>query len=596
MIWKSAKRIPLNLIKYMAKQAEIIKILERTGVLTAEQLPEIMAEAQNGKKEFTEVLLEKNIVDAEALCKIKAEAYKLPYENLLEKQISEGVLNTISSEVAQNYKIICFDKTSRKIKVGITDPENFKAMEAIDFLAKEGKLQVEYYLISEDSFRAAFKQYQSLDKELDTALKSRAEDEEELTTASEKEEAELDEISKSAPITKIVSVIIRHAVEGGASDIHIEPLANETRVRYRIDGILHTSLVLPKSVHSALVARIKVMAKLKLDETRIPQDGRIRLIINDKETDFRVSSLPLVGAEKIVMRILETSKKAPTLEELGFEGQQMKVLKKNLKKTEGILLATGPTGSGKSTTLFSILTILNKEGVNIATLEDPVEYQIKGINQSQIKPDIGYTFASGLRSFLRQDPDVIMVGEIRDEETAEMAIHAALTGHYVLSTLHTNRAADTIVRLVDMKVQPFLLGSTMHTIIAQRLARKICTHCKERIKLPEESMEEIKKEIKNITVPYIKGIIKNFDENKLIFHKGKGCPRCGNTGYAGRVALSEVLDITEELKQLIINGAKSLDDETINKTQKFISIKQDGVIKVLSGATTLEEVYRISKT
>ena len=581
----------------MEKQAEIIKILEQTGVITPEKVSEIMAEVSRGKKQFEEVLLEKNIVDAESLYKIKAQAYKLPYENLLEKDISEGVLNTISSEVAQNYKIICFDKTSKKIKVGITDPENFKAMEAVDFLAKEGKLQVEYYLISEDSFKAAFKQYQSLDKELHTALESRAANEEEdLITASEKEETELSEISKSAPITKIVSVIIRHAVEGGASDIHIEPLANETRVRYRIDGILHTSLILPKSVHSALVARIKVMAKLKLDETRVPQDGRIRLVINDKETDFRVSTLPLVGAEKVVMRILETSKKAPTLEELGFEGEQLKVIKKNLKKTEGILLSTGPTGSGKSTTLFSLLTMLNKEGVNIATLEDPVEYQIKGINQSQIKPDIGYTFASGLRSFLRQDPDVIMVGEIRDEETAEMAIHAALTGHYVLSTLHTNRAADTIVRLVDMKVQPFLLGSTMHTIIAQRLARKICSHCKERIQLPKESVDEIKQEIKNITPAYIKGIIKGFDENKLIFHKGKGCPRCGNTGYVGRVALSEVLDITEELKQMIIDGAKSLDDEIISKTQKFISIKQDGIIKVLAGLTTLEEVYRVSKT
>ncbi|MEA3398358.1 MAG: ATPase, T2SS/T4P/T4SS family [Patescibacteria group bacterium] len=582
----------------MDKQGEIIKILEQEKILSAEQLSEIMSELEKNGKRLEEMLLEKNIITAENFFKIKAKVYKLPYENLLEKKISEGVLNTISSEVAQNYKIICFDKTSQKIKVGITDPENFKAMEAVDFLAKEEKLQVEYYLISKDSLGAALKQYQSLDKELNTALENRAESESEDLAADlkkKKEEEDVSDISKSAPITKIVSVIIRHAVEGGASDIHIEPMLGETRVRYRIDGILHTSLILPKSVHNALVARIKVMAKLKLDETRIPQGGRIRLAVNEKETDFRVSILPLVGSEKVVMRILETSKKAPSLESLGFDGVQMKVIKKNLKKTEGILLSTGPTGSGKSTTLFSLLTLLNKEGVNIATLEDPVEYQIKGVNQSQIKPDIGYTFASGLRSFLRQDPDIIMVGEIRDEETAELAIHAALTGHYVLSTLHTNNALGSITRLVDMKVQPFLLGSTLHTVIAQRLARKICPHCKEKVDLPQENIDDIEKEIDNITVDYIKEIIKDFDRKQLVFYKGKGCPRCGNTGYFGRVALSEVLDITEELKDLIIKGVKNLDNETVAKTQKYITVKQDGVIKVLQGLTTLEEVYRVNK-
>ena len=579
----------------MIKQDEILKALVRNSVIDAGNLAALIKEAEASKRKIEDLLIEKKIIDAEGLARVKASVYGLPYENLIEKDISEGVLSTIPNEVAKNYKIVCFDKTSKAIKVGIIDPGNFKAIEAVDFLAKGVGLQVEYYLISPGSYKAAIKHYKSLAKELTSALKTRAEEEEELITVGEKDKVELDEITKSAPVVKIVSVIIRHAVEGGASDIHIEPLAKESRVRYRIDGVLHTSLVLPRSVHSALVARVKVMANLKLDETRKPQDGRIRLIINDREIDFRVSILPLIGAEKVVMRILETSKTAPKLEELGYEGNQLKVILKNLKLTEGILLATGPTGSGKSTTLFSLLSMINKEGINIATLEDPVEYQIKGVNQSQIKPDIGYTFASGLRSFLRQDPDVIMVGEIRDEETAELAIHAALTGHFVFSTLHTNSAPGAITRLVDMNVQPFLLGNTLHTVIAQRLGRKICPHCKEEVKLPAESLAEVKKEVDIIGVDYIRTIIKDFDPNRIKFYKGKGCPRCGNTGYTGRLALSEVLDITDELKELIIEGKKHLKNEVIQASQKFISVQQDGIIKVLQGKTSLEEVYRVIK-
>jgi type IV pilus assembly protein PilB len=578
----------------MIKQEEYAKLLVANNIVSINQLEQLAPEVATGQKTLEELILEKKILDSEANTKIKAELYKLPYADLTEKEIGEGVLNTISNEVAENYRIICFDKTSETIKVGLTDPDNFKAIEAVDFLAKENGLQAEYYLVSPESLKAAMKQYKSLAKELTSALETRAA-EEELVTVKEKDKVELDEVTKSAPVAKIVSVIIRNAVEGGASDIHIEPLLKETRVRYRIYGVLHTSLVLPKSVHAALIARVKVLANLKLDETRVPQDGRIRLVINDKETDFRVSTLPLISAEKVVMRILETSKKAPTLEELGYEGNQLKVIKKNMKKTEGIILATGPTGSGKSTTLFSLLTMLNQEGVNIATLEDPVEYQIKGVNQSQIKPDIGYTFASGLRSFLRQDPDIIMVGEIRDEETAELAIHAALTGHYVLSTLHTNSAPGAITRLVDMKVQSFLLGSTLHTVIGQRLARKICPHCKEEIKLPADLVGEIKAVIPVIGVEYIKGIIKGFSENKMTFYKGKGCARCGNTGYAGRVALAEVLDITDPIKELIIEGKKHLAESEINKSQQYITIKQDGTIKALKGLTTYEEVLRVSK-
>jgi len=565
--------------------------LAQKNVIKSDDTGNIIKEAQSVGKKVEDILISKQLIKPEDLTKIKAEVYKLPYVNLIERSIGEGVVNTISSEVAENYKVICFDKEESRIKVGIIDPDNFKAIEAIDFLAKGSGLSVEYYLISEKSFKSVFKQYKSLAKELSTALETRAE--EEVVETKTKEETEIEEITKSAPVAKIVSVVIRHAVEGGASDIHIEPSRKESRVRYRIDGILHTSLILPRSVHDALVARVKVMSNLKLDETRIPQDGRIRLVVNDREFDFRVSILPLIGAEKVVMRILDASKKPPTLEELGYDGIQLKVIQKNLKKTEGMLLATGPTGSGKSTTLFSILNIINKEEINIVTLEDPVEYQVKGVSQSQIKPDIGYTFATGLRSFMRQDPDVIMVGEIRDEETAELAIHSALTGHFVISTLHTTSAAGAITRLVDMNVEAFLLGSTLHTVIAQRLARKICSHCKEETKIPEEQLKKIKAEIEDAGIDYVKGIVKDFDPAKMVFYKGKGCPRCGNSGYSGRVALSEVLDINDNLKEFIIEGKKHLSIKDIKNSQKFIKVKQDGFIKVLQGITTMQEVLRV---
>ena len=453
---------------------------------------------------------------------------------------------------------------------------------------------VEYYLISDLSFNIAFKQYKTLKKEISTALKTRAEEKaEELEKIKKKDGVQLEEIAKTAPVAKIVSVIIRHAVEGRASDIHIEPLQKETRVRYRIDGILGTSLVLPKNVHNAIVGRIKVLANLKLDETRVPQDGRIRATVNGKEIDLRVSTLPLLGEEKVVMRILDTTKKAITLEDLGFIGPGLKIIKNNIKKTDGMFLVTGPTGSGKSTTLFAILNKVNREGINISTLEDPVEYFVKGVNQSQVKPEIGFSFASGLRSLLRQDPDVIMVGEIRDNETAELAIHAGLTGHFVLSTLHTNDAIGAIPRLLDMKVEPFLLASTLNTVVAQRLLRKICPYCKEEEKLPADVLLRVKEEVRGIPSELFKEVKLSPNPDKLIFYRGRGCSRCGNLGYSGRIVIAEVIDITDDLKEIIMDDAKMLKTEDIVNSQKFITIKQDSMIKVLLGLTSMEEVLRV---
>lgn len=580
------------------KEENLLKILASEGKISDKDILELRKVAKIINKSIEELVVQRKIVDAEELMKIKAKLYRMPYASLLDKDVSYKVLNIISREAAENYKVVCFEKIGNKIKVGITDAENFKAIEAINFLAKEEKLEVQFYLISPASFDKIIKQYTSLSREITSALETKAkiEAEEAVKTKKEaKEERGIEEIIESAPVTKIVSVIIRHAVEGRASDIHIEPFYKESRVRYRIDGVLHTSLILPRNIHSAIVARIKVMANLKLDETRLPQDGRIRLTVNDKAIDFRVSILPLMGDEKVVMRILDITKGAPTLEDLGYSGRILRVVKDDIKKTSGMFLITGPTGSGKSTTLFAILNIINTEGMNICTLEDPVEYFVKGVNQSQIRPEIGFSFANGLRSLLRQDPDVVMVGEIRDNETAELAIHAGLTGHFVLSTLHTNDALGAIPRLMDMKVEPFLLGSTLNLVAAQRLARKICPYCKVEDKLPKEIIDDIKLEIKDMPEEIFKEELGGINIDKVVFYKGKGCPRCGNSGYSGRVAVVEAIEVNDQIRSIIMEGVKNLKIEDVKNNQDFTSMKQDGIIKAIKGMTTMEEVLRVIK-
>jgi type IV pilus assembly protein PilB len=388
----------------------------------------------------------------------------------------------------------------------------------------------------------------------------------------------------------MVSVILRHAVEGKASDVHIEPVGDETRVRFRIDGILHTSLILPKNVHQSIVARIKVLSNLKIDETRIPQDGRFRMVIDGHDIDYRISTLPLVTNEKVVMRILDTSTNLTNLDHLGFEGKSLDAMKLNISKSHGMFLITGPTGSGKSTTLYALLGVLNEEAVNIVTLEDPVEYFMKGINQSQVNSEVGLTFAAGLRSILRQDPDVVMVGEIRDNETAELGVHAALTGHLVFSTLHTNDAFGAIPRLIDMNIEPFLIASSLNVVMAQRLVRRICSHCVQDTKIPEQLEAEVWDEIGRVekaAIPPDSNLVK-----PLKFYRGQGCVRCENTGYKGRVSIAEVLTATPEVQQIIVSKGDilaALRQEF--KKQGMFSMKQDGIFKAIRGITTIEEVW-----
>ena len=575
-------------------QQEVQKLfdfLKQNNLLTGDQYKDLNSKKYSTFEELEKYLRRTILISDEDWVRARGVFYDIEYSNLIGAKLESDILNILPQNLSENYQMVIFNKEGANIKVGLVDPTNFKAIEALNYLARKKNFQVKYYIISEDSYRAAYKQYETLGEEVGEAL-----DTAEAIFAPKEQDIDLDgdvgEMVKSAPVSKIVSVILRHAIEGRASDIHIEPFTNQSKVRYRIDGVLHTTIVLPIYVHAALISRIKVMANLKIDETRIPQDGRIRINVHNKDVDFRISTIPLMGHEKVVMRILETPDKAPTFSELGFLGLQGKVIEKNIYKPNGMFLLTGPTGSGKSTTLFALLSFLNKEDVNISTLEDPVEYYIPGVNQSQIRPEVNFTFATGLRALLRQDQDIIMVGEIRDNETAELAIHAGLTGHSVLTTLHTNSAVGAIPRLFDMKVEPFLLASTLNAVVAQRLVRKICDKCKAEEKLPSGLEVTIHQHLDTIPKEAFYGDV---DPKVFKFYKGKGCANCGQTGYKGRLSIAEAINVTRSLKDIIAKGFDRQEVEVELAKQKFITMEQDGVIKALLGLTSIEEIMRVSK-
>jgi type IV pilus assembly protein PilB len=576
---------------------EILEELKKNNQIKEDYYQELLQKITDNPAEVLVSLENDGKVPMEILVQAKSKILNVPYVNLEGKPISGEVLRILPQDLAENYEMLVFNKESNRLDVGMINPLNYKAVEAIEFLARKKNYKIRYFIISHSSFNDGYKGYESLNEQVNEALDFAEEKfaPKETKEAGNMEDAtQLEEMIKTAPVSKMISVILRHAIDGGASDIHIEPYGDKSRVRYRIDGVLHTSIIMPIYVHAALVARVKVISNLKIDETRIPQDGRMRLNIGDKDVDLRVSILPLINQEKVEMRILRSADKAPTFEDLGFLGVQIEVINKNIAKPNGMFLVTGPTGSGKSTTLFSALGVLNKEGVNISTLEDPVEYHVLGVNQSQIKPEIGFTFASGLRALLRQDPNVIMVGEIRDKETAELAVHAALTGHFVLSTLHTNDAIGTVPRLMDMGVEPFLLSSTLNVIVSQRLVRLICPDCKTRIDLPADIRIEIEEELAKINPDAMyKGVKENKD---FIVYHGAGCAKCGNSGYRGRLAVAEVLNVSPNMRKIISEHFDHAKVEQELKEQKFVSIAADGWMKVLLGLTTVEEILRAIKT
>lgn len=570
--------------------ASFEQFLISNGFVKEEVLRDLLAKNKDASQNASQLLVTNKVLDEESLAKAKAAFFNIPYVDLRKTQVLPTVLSLIPAESMNFYNFAPFEQMNGVLKIAIVDPTNLAALEALEFLGQKQHMQVQLFLASQSSLDMAIGRKRNLKKVVGEALKNIQQTEavEQKPVIEQKESKP--QVIEDAPIVKIVDVILTNAIEGNASDIHIEPSEKDVRVRYRIDGILHTSLMLPKSVHAAIVTRLKILSNLKIDESRLPQDGRFHMEVGSKVVDLRVSILPLIYGEKVVMRILDKTGSVPTLEQLGLRGRNLQWVKENIKKTHGIFLITGPTGSGKSTTLYSILSILNTTTVNIITLEDPVEYFIEGINQSQINPDIGLTFAAGLRSILRQDPNIVMVGEIRDKETAEIAVHAALTGHLLFSTLHTNNAIGAMPRLVDMGIEPFLLVASVNLVLAQRLVRKICPDCKQAIPVTKAAEEEIRAHLKGVPPEYLEGV----NTTALQMFKGEGCEKCGHTGYVGRFGIFEAMPVLPEVQDLVITKVSVR--KMYEETAKFgmITMKQDGIIKVLRGETTMEEIIRVT--
>lgn len=564
-------------------------LLFERGKLTAEKLSSIKLESINTGRSVEEILLEHGLVSNEDLTLSRAELLGIPYIALAGRSIPPEVLSMIAEPVARRYELVPFEfnKAENMISVALADPLD---LQVIEFVEKKTHAKVRPFIATAESInRAIDEQYaRSLTTEVSAALKEAGgmvEVKEEINDLNK-----VGEIIKEAPVAKIVSTLLEYAIKGRASDIHIEPMEEKTRIRYRIDGILQERLVIPRKVHDSLVSRIKILSDLKIDERRLPQDGRFSFKIGDQIVDLRVSTLPTVNGEKVVMRILPKSGSAPTMSDLGLRGPALKAVETSITRANGIILVTGPTGSGKTTTLFSILSKINSPKVNIVTLEDPVEYQIPGVNQVQINPTAGLTFASGLRSFLRQDPNVIMVGEIRDSETAGLAIQAALTGHLVFSTLHTNSASGSLPRLLDMGAETFLLASSLILVMAQRVVRKICDQCRTEYVPPEVVWEDVKKVLGPLLVKE-----EHLTDKKPKLYKGKGCEKCGDTGYEGRIGIFEVLPITEKIGRLVLERRPAQEIEKEASVEGMIIMKQDGYLKAVEGQTTIEEVLRVAQ-
>ncbi|MBI2426647.1 MAG: type II/IV secretion system protein [Candidatus Kerfeldbacteria bacterium] len=569
----------------------LLDLLREQKALTETQVQEVSAEMAEKNVDALSLLKEKALVREEEIAKAIATMYKLPYVDLFGQIVGAQILKTIPEESARTYQMVCFKRDASMMDVAIVDPGNLKAIDAAEFIARKYSLKVRYHVVSSSGLAYVLKQYGSMVERVQEVLRDVEKDQGPEVGVLDEEVS--DETIRNAPVSKMVSVILRHAVDGKASDVHIEPMEDETRVRFRMDGVLHTSIILPKQVHPAIVARIKVLANLKIDETRLPQDGRFRMKVEDRYVDYRVSTMPLVGREKVVLRILDKSTELKDLEELGFMGRSLVVMRQNATKPTGMFLSTGPTGSGKSTTLYTMLSHVNSEKVNIITLEDPVEHFIAGVNQSQVKPEIGLTFAKGLRSILRQDPDIVMVGEIRDSETAELAIHAALTGHVVFSTLHTNDALGAIPRLIDMGIEPFLIVSALNVIVAQRLLRRICEHCKTEKPISPSLEKQLRIELE----PYGDEMKTYGVDGKSSFtmFKGKGCSRCEGTGYRGRLVIAEVMELIPEMKKIVDAGANPQEMEKLFHAKHWLTLKADGLLKALLGLTTFEEVLNATK-
>ena len=573
---------------------QLKKFLLDAGLITKEQFEEAQKKSEKTDQKIGEILVLDGLINQEEFIKLQAYILGIPFVNLEKDIVPPDVLKTIPEPIARSHNIVAFRKRGQNLEVAMLDPEDLRT---IEFIKKKTDLKILPRLTTAESIKNVLRQYQkTLTAEFEEIIRKEAGritpiKEEEIV----EEKEELKKAAEELPVIKIVDTIIKHAILERASDIHIEPMENEVLIRYRIDGILREVMHLPREITSGIVARIKVLSNLKLDEHRLPQDGRFKIESEDYRYSIRVSILPVFNGEKIVMRLLPETARAFTLESLGLRGEALEKVYGNLRKPTGMILVVGPTGCGKTTTLYSMLEILNTPAVNISTIEDPVEYLMPRINQTQVNPKIGLTFSSGLRSLVRQDPDIVMVGEIRDNETASLAINAALTGHLVLSTLHTINAAGSIPRLIDMKAEPFLISSTLNCLLAQRLVRKLCKE-KEKYRLGRAELKNLEKYCD------LERVLRILREEKLVtskqtledidFYRPKPTKEYPD-GYRGRIGIFEVLPITESIKELIVKGASSGQIQAQALKEGMRTMVEDGFIKAAQGITTIEEVLRV---
>jgi type IV pilus assembly protein PilB len=578
----------------------VADVLYEKKLINADQLSAIKFENVNTGKSVEQIIKERGYVNSEEFAEAFGEVYGIPFISLTPDQADPKLLELIPITLSKKYKLVPFELKENKLSVAMVDPLD---LQTIDFIERKTELKVIPFITTEKIVEKVLEEQKG--KELGEEIHAAMEEISLTTLKIEEGSADLNEQTiRDAPIARIVSMILETAVKTAASDVHIEAEEDRSRLRYRIDGILMEKMSLPKEMHDSVIARIKILAKMKIDEKRIPQDGRFKVQVGRTETDLRISTLPTIYGEKVVIRLLKEEGVIYSFRDLGVRGLSLKRLEEACLQPNGMILVTGPTGSGKTVTLASALSKLNTARVNIITLEDPVEIRVDGVNQVQVNPQAGLTFASGLRSFLRQDPNIIMVGEIRDGETAELAVHAALTGHLVLSTLHTNSAAGAIPRLLDMGVENFLLASTLNALLAQRLIRRICNDCKEDYTPPAEVQESMSRTLEEISAnktimikdPEIaKGVKKFLDEKTHKISRGKGCPKCANTGYRGRLGIFELLPMTDSIAHMILERTPASKIESKAVEEGMLTLLQDGYLRVAEGVTTIEEVMRVAK-
>jgi len=592
----------MALLNNKEKNQGIEDVLFSQKLITEDQLSAIKFEHVNTGKAVEQIIKERGYVSNDDYVKAFGQVYGIEYAKLEGKTIDPKLLELVPHKLAKKYNVIPFalDGEKNLLSLAMVDPLD---LQTIEFVERKTGYQVQPYVSTMTEIEQVVEEQggKVIGEEISAALEEISQ----TTLKIEENQGDLDADEatiRDAPIARIVGMILETAVKIGASDIHIEPDETKTRLRYRVDGVLEEKRTLPKEMHDSLVARIKILGNMKIDEKRLPLDGRFKIEVGKSTTDLRVSTLPTVFGEKVVIRLLKEEGSVFTFKDLGLRGLSLKRFEEAMLKPVGMILVTGPTGSGKTVTLASALNKLNTVKVNIITIEDPVEIRIPGVNQVQLNTQAGLSFAAGLRSFLRQDPNIIMVGEIRDAETAELAIHAALTGHLVLSTLHTNSSAGSIPRLLDMEIENFLLASTLNVVLAQRLVRKICEDCKESYEPPPEIVKDIQAVIATIEASQIlmskdKGTIeavKLAKKDKVLLYRGKGCEKCGGTGYKGRTGIFEVLKMSEAIQKLTLARSSSTQIQEVAVKEGMLTLVQDGNLKVLEGITTLEEVLRVS--